>query len=79
MKMSSFKFSQKEIRTKDFHNQRQLTDILTINANKVVLFDKLLQNNRENWWCIVGYQGDKETIIPLFMKTPKNIFSYGVS
>ena len=40
--MSSFKFSQKEIGTKDFHNQRQLTDTLTINANKVVLFDKVL-------------------------------------
>ena len=28
---------------------------------------------------MVGNQVDGETIIPLFIKTPKNIFSYGVS
>ena len=28
---------------------------------------------------MVGYQVDGETILPLFIKTPKNIFSYGVS
>ena len=28
---------------------------------------------------IVGYQVNGETIIPLFIKTPKNIFSYCVS
>ena len=28
---------------------------------------------------IVGYQVDGETIIPLFIKKPKNIFIYGVS
>ena len=27
----------------------------------------------------VGYQVDGGTIIPLIIKTPKNIFSYGVS
>ena len=27
----------------------------------------------------VGYQVDGKTIIPLIIKTPKNIFSYGVS
>ena len=34
---------------------------------------------RLDWRYIVGYQVDGETIIPPFIKTPKNIFSYGVS
>ena len=29
-----FKFGQKEVTTKDFYGQRQITDIFTINANK---------------------------------------------
>ena len=45
----------------------------------MVLSGKVLCNDGEDWWYIVGYQVDEETIIPLFIKTPKNIFSYGVS
>ena len=77
--MSSFKFGQIEVASKDFHKQRQITDILTIDVNKVVLSEKVPCNNGKDWRYIVGYQVDGETIIPLFIKTPKNIFSYGVS
>ena len=35
-------------------------------------------NNGKNCHYIVGYQVD-EVLIPLFIKTPKDIFSYGVS
>ena len=35
-------------------------------------------NNGKDCHYIVGYQVN-ETLIPLFIKTPKNIFSYGVS
>ena len=64
---------------KDFHRQRQITDIFTINVNKVVFSDKVPCNNGKDWRYIVAYQVDVETIIPLFIKTPKNIFSYDVS
>ena len=74
-----FKFGQIEVASKDFYRQRQITDIFTINVNKVVLFDKVPRNNGKDWRNIVGYQVDGETIIPLFIKTPKNIFNYGVS
>ena len=74
-----FKFDQKEVASEDFHKQRQITDIFTINVNKVVLSDKVPYNNGKDWWHIVGYQVDGEAIIPLLIKTPKNIFSYGVS
>ena len=74
-----FKFGQIEVASKNFHKQRQITDIFTIDVNKVVLSDKVPCNNGKNWRYIVGYQVDRETIIPLFIKTPKIIFCYGVS
>ena len=73
-----FTFGQKEITTKDFYQQRQITDIFTINVNRVVASGKVSCNNGKEWRYIVGYQVD-EAPIRLFTKTPKNIFSYGVS
>ena len=70
-----FKFDQREFAPKDFHKQRQINDIFTINVNKVVLSGKVPCNNGKDWRNIVGYQVDGETIIPLFIL----IFSYGVS
>ena len=74
-----FKFGQIEIASKDFYRQTQITDIFMIDVKKVVLSDKVSCNNGKDWRYIVGYQVDGETMIPLFIKTPKNIFSYGVS
>ena len=72
------KFGQKEVTTKDFYGQRQITDMFTVDVNKVVVSDKVSCNNGKDCRYIVGYQVDGETIIPPFIKTPKNIFSYGV-
>ena len=41
--------------------------------------NKVSCSNGKDWRYIVGYQVDGETIIALFIKAPKNIFSYGVS
>ena len=71
------KFGQKEVTTKDFYGQRQITDLLTIDVNKVVVSDKAPCNNGKDCRYIVGYQID-ETLIPLLIKTPSDIFSYGV-
>ena len=68
-------FAQKEVTTKDFHWQRQITDILTIDLNKVAVSDKVPCNNGKDGRYIVGYQVDG-ALVPLFIKTPKNIFSY---
>ena len=73
-----FKFGQKEVTAKEFYSQRQITDIFTIDINKVVVSDKVSCNNGKDCRYIVGYQVDG-ALIPLFIKTPKNIFSYGVS
>ena len=72
------KFGQKEVTTKDFYEQRQISDLFTIDVNKLVVFDKVSCNNGKDCRYIVGYQVDG-ALMPLFMKTPKNIFSYGVS
>ena len=40
-----FKFGQKEVTAKDFYRQRQISDIFTINVNKVVVSDKVSCNN----------------------------------
>ena len=72
------KFGQKEVTTKDFYGQRQITDIFTIDVNKLVISNKVPCNNGKDCRYIVSYQVDW-VLIPLFIKTPKNIFSYGVS
>ena len=71
------KFDQKEITTKDFYPQRQITAIFTIDVNKVVVSDKVPCNNGKDCRYIVGYQVDGGQVL-LFIKTPKNIFSHGV-
>ena len=72
------KFCQKEVKTKDFYGQRQITDIFTIDVNKLVISEKVPCNNGRDCRYTVGYQVDG-VLIPLFIKTPKNIFSHGVS
>ena len=72
------KFGQKEVSTKDFYGQRQVTGIFTTDVNKVVIYDKVPCNNGTDCRYIVGYQVDG-ALLPLFIKTPKSIFSYGVS
>ena len=59
------KFGQKEVTTKDFYGQRQITDVFTIDVNKMVVFDKVSCNNGKECRYIVGYRRD-EALIPLF-------------
>ena len=72
------KFGQKGVKTKDFYGQRQMTDIFTIDVNKLVISDKVPCSNGKDTRYIVGYKVN-EVMVPLFIKTPKNVFSYGVS
>ena len=50
-----FKFSQKETTAKDFYKQRQITDIFMIDANKVIVSDKVSRNNGKDCRYIAGY------------------------
>ena len=73
-----FKIDQKEVTAKYLYGQRQITDIFTINVNKLVISDKVTCNNGKDFRYVVGYQLDAPPA-KLFIKTTKNIFSYGVS
>ena len=68
------KFGQKEVTDKDFYGQREMTDTFTIDVNKLVISDKVPSNNGKDCRYIVGYQVDG-ALIPLFIKTPKNVFT----
>ena len=57
----------------------QATVIFKTNVNKVMFFDRVPCNTGKDWQYIMYYKVDGETIIPLLIKTPKNIFSYGAS
>ena len=72
------KFGQNEVTIKDFYGQRQITNIFAMDVNKLVISDKVPCNNGKDCRYIAGYQVD-EAPAPLFVKTPKNIFSYYVS
>ena len=71
-------FGQKEVTAKDFYGQRQIADLFAIDVNKVMVSDKVPCNNGKDCRYIAGYQLG-EALIPLFIKTPKNISSYGMS
>ena len=73
-----FKLGQKKVTDKECYSQKQITDIFTIDINKVVVSDKVPCNNGKSCHYIVSFPVDRG-LIPLFIKTPKNIFSYGVS
>ena len=66
------KFGQKEVTTKDFYGQRQITDIFTMDVNKLVISDKVQCNNGKDCRYIVGYQVNGGPT-PMFNKTPKSI------
>ena len=72
------KFGPEEATTKEFYGQKQIIDIFTIDINKLVVYDKVPCNSGNDCRYIVGYQVDGG-LAPLFIKTPTNIFSYGVS
>ena len=72
------KFGQTEVTIKDFYRQREITDNFTIDVNKAMVSDKVSCNNGKDRRYIVGFQLDGG-LVPLFIKTPRDIFSYGVS
>ena len=48
------KFGQKEVTTKDFYGQRQITDIFTIDVKKLLISDKVPCNNGKDCRYILG-------------------------
>ena len=67
--MKMLNFSQKEVTSKDFYRQRQITDIFTIYVNRVVISDKVPCNNGKDCRYIVGYQVDGGTDTTVYQDT----------
>ena len=63
------KFCQREVTNKKFYGQRQITDIFTIDVNKVVVSDKVSCNNGKDCRYIVGYQVDGGTDTTVYQDT----------
>ena len=73
----SFKFGQVSVSSKDFYKRKQFTDLFSLDYDKVVVSDPIQCNNGKDKRYIIGYE-TSNGIIPLYIKTPKNVFSNGV-
>ena len=71
----SFKFGQVIVSSKDFYKRKQITDLFSLDYEKVMLSEPI-QCGKDKRYDI-GYE-TSNGIIPLYIKTPKNVFSNGV-
>ena len=74
--MSFYKFGQVTISSKEFY-EAVVINIKTLNIDNIVVSDPVLDNKKGKRY-IIGYNIDGK-IVALRIKTPKNVYSYGVS
>ena len=74
--MSSYKFGQVIVSSKPFYEAIDI-DIKTLNVDKIVVSDPVT-NDKKGKRYINGYNIE-DKIVALRIKTPKNVYSYGVS
>ena len=74
--MSSFKFGQVTVSSKDFYKVISI-DYSTLNVYNIVVSDPITCAKTDSRY-MVGYKID-EKIVALRIKTPKNIYSFGVN
>ena len=72
------KFGQIDIARKEFHSRYEVTDIFSIDLDKITISDGVTANKCDTRFSI-GYEVEAGEIMPLFIKTPKNCSSTGVS
>ena len=73
--MSSYKFGQVTVSSKQFYESIYI-DINTLNIDNIVISDPIVDNKKGKRY-IVGYNIDGK-IVAVRIKTPKNVYSYGV-
>ena len=73
----SFKFGQVNVSSKDFYKRKQFTDLFSLDYDKVVVSDPIQCNNGKDKRYVIGYEASNGTM-PLYIKTPKYVFSDGV-
>ena len=75
--VQQFKFGQISIQAKDFNLNKQFTDIYNIDFDNIVVSDPVPCNDRDHKY-IIGYKS-KNGITQLLIKTPKNVYSSGIT
>ena len=71
-----YKFGQIEIASKDFNSEYKLTNI--VDLEKIRLSEGITVNKHDTRYTI-GYETEQGKIVPLYIKTPKDCISSGVS
>ena len=74
--MSFYKFGQVTISSKEFY-EAVVIDIKTLNVDNILVSDPILDNKKGKRY-IIAYNIEGK-IVALRIKTPKNVYSYGVS
>ena len=74
----SFKFGDISVVSKEFYSKYQVTDIFSIDLRCIVITEGI-QCNRQDMRYIIGYKEGPNKVIPLYVRTPKNCWSSGVS
>ena len=74
----SLKFGQIQIASKDFYSTYQVTDIHSIDLDKIAVSGGVKANKHDTRYTI-GYEVEPGKVIPLYIKTPKNCSSSGVT
>ena len=72
----SYKFGQTTVSAKEFNRVKQITDISWLILDNIVVADPVDSEDDQRY--IIGYK-TPDAIIPLYVKTPKNVFSNGVT
>ena len=71
-----YKFGQIEIASKDFNSEYKLTNI--VDLEKIRVSEGVVANKHDTRYTI-GYEAEQGKIVPLYVKTPKDCVSSGVS
>ena len=71
-----YKFGQIEIASKDFNSEYKLTNI--VDLEKIRVSEGVVANKHDTRYTI-GYEIESGQIVPLYIKTPKDCVSSGVS
>ena len=74
--INMYKFGQKSISSKDFNSEYQITR--DVDLEKIRVSEGVVANKCDIRYTI-GYEVEPGVIVPLYIKTPKNCFSSGVS
>jgi hypothetical protein len=72
------KFGQIEMKRKEFHSRYEVTDIFSIDLEKITVSDAVTANKCDTRFSL-GYEAGSCQVISLFIKTPADCSSNGVS